>query len=93
MKTASSKDSTKIAYDEQGHGPALILVNGAMTTRSSGSNPVEYLHGGRLARTVRSQHRKDLAASDLQIDSRDRMDIAVGLGQATHPDDRGGVHA
>ena len=39
MKTVSSKDSTKIAYDEQGHGPALILVNGALTTRSSGSNP------------------------------------------------------
>lgn len=39
MKTVSSNDGTKIAYDEQGQGPALILVNGAMNTRSSGSNP------------------------------------------------------
>jgi hypothetical protein len=39
MKTVSSNDATKIAYDQQGQGPALILVNGAMNTRSSGSNP------------------------------------------------------
>jgi len=39
MKTVSSDDGTEIAYDKQGHGPVLILVNGAMTTRSSGSNP------------------------------------------------------
>ena len=39
MRTASSQDGTKIAYDERGHGPVIILVNGAMTTRASGSNP------------------------------------------------------
>jgi hypothetical protein len=39
MKTVSSDHGTKIAYDEQCHGPVLILVIGAMTTRSSGSNP------------------------------------------------------
>lgn len=39
MKIANSNDGTKIAYDEQGQGPALILVTGAMNTRSSGSNP------------------------------------------------------
>jgi pimeloyl-ACP methyl ester carboxylesterase len=39
MKTVSSNDGTKIAYDEQGQGPALILVDGAMSTHSSGSNP------------------------------------------------------
>jgi pimeloyl-ACP methyl ester carboxylesterase len=39
METVSSNDGTKIAYDEQGQGPALILVNGAMNTRSSGSSP------------------------------------------------------
>jgi pimeloyl-ACP methyl ester carboxylesterase len=34
-----SKDGTTIAFDKQGSGPALILVDGAMATRSSGSNP------------------------------------------------------
>jgi pimeloyl-ACP methyl ester carboxylesterase len=35
-----SADGTKIAYDKQGGGrPALILVDGAMCSRSSGSKP------------------------------------------------------
>ena len=39
MNTLKSKDGTTIAFDEQGDGPALILVDGAMCTRSSGSKP------------------------------------------------------
>jgi pimeloyl-ACP methyl ester carboxylesterase len=39
MDTVRSKDGTQIAFDEQGDGPALILVDGAMSTRSSGSKP------------------------------------------------------
>src|SRR5947209_1193280 len=38
MTTLTSKDGTTIAFDKQGDGPALILVNGAMSTRSDGSN-------------------------------------------------------
>ena len=34
-----SADGTKIAYDRQGEGPALILADGAMQARSSGSKP------------------------------------------------------
>ena len=39
MDMVSSADATKIAYGRQGEGPALILVNGAMQARSSGSKP------------------------------------------------------
>ncbi len=39
MNTLKSNDGTTIAFDEQGDGPALILVDGAMCTRSSGSKP------------------------------------------------------
>lgn len=39
MNTLRSKDRTPIAFDEQGDGPALILVDGALSTRSSGSTP------------------------------------------------------
>jgi pimeloyl-ACP methyl ester carboxylesterase len=39
MNTLKSKDGTTIAVDRQGDGPALILVDGAMSTRSSGSKP------------------------------------------------------
>lgn len=38
-KTVAAKDGTTIAYDRHGEGPALILVDGAMCTRSSGSKP------------------------------------------------------
>jgi len=39
MNTVRSKDGTTIVFDEQGDGPPLILVDGALTTRSSGSKP------------------------------------------------------
>ena len=39
MDTVRSKDGTTIAFDMQGDGPAVILVDGAMGTRSSGSKP------------------------------------------------------
>jgi pimeloyl-ACP methyl ester carboxylesterase len=37
MNTLSSHDGTTIAYDEQGEGPAVILIDGALTVHSSGS--------------------------------------------------------
>jgi pimeloyl-ACP methyl ester carboxylesterase len=34
MQTVTSKDGTTIAYDKSGHGPALIVVTGAMGSRT-----------------------------------------------------------
>jgi pimeloyl-ACP methyl ester carboxylesterase len=39
MNTVNSNDGTRIAYDKQGEGPALILIDGALTSRLSGSKP------------------------------------------------------
>src|SRR5258706_8754603 len=39
MNTVTSKDGTKIAYDTIGHGPAVILVAGALCSRSFWSGP------------------------------------------------------
>jgi pimeloyl-ACP methyl ester carboxylesterase len=39
LNTVRSTDGTIIAYDRQGEGPAVILVDGAMCTRSFGSKP------------------------------------------------------
>ena len=39
METVRSADGTAIAYDQVGHGPLLIIVDGAMNTRSSGTKP------------------------------------------------------
>jgi pimeloyl-ACP methyl ester carboxylesterase len=38
MKTVTSKDSTRIAYDVYGQGPAVILVDGASATRAFGGS-------------------------------------------------------
>jgi pimeloyl-ACP methyl ester carboxylesterase len=38
MKTAISRDGTRISYDEVGQGPPLVLVGGAFNTRSFGPN-------------------------------------------------------
>ena len=34
MRTATSKDGTTIAFDQTGHGPAVILVGGAFQHRT-----------------------------------------------------------
>lgn len=57
MNTVTSADGTRIVYDRAGSGPALILVNGALTTRTSGSGPA--LAGGLSQRlTVFSYDRR-----------------------------------
>src|SRR5215203_2074658 len=38
MKTATSRDGTGISYDQLGGGPTVVLVGGAMNTRSFGPN-------------------------------------------------------
>jgi pimeloyl-ACP methyl ester carboxylesterase len=39
MTGTTSRDGTSIVYDEVGAGPALVVVDGALTTRTSGSDP------------------------------------------------------
>jgi pimeloyl-ACP methyl ester carboxylesterase len=39
MKTTTSKDGTRLAYEELGSGPALVLVDGAMCRRAFGPMP------------------------------------------------------
>jgi pimeloyl-ACP methyl ester carboxylesterase len=39
MNTITSNDGTTIAYDVAGSGPTAVIVDGALTTRSSGSKP------------------------------------------------------
>ena len=39
MNKVISKDGTEIAYDKQGQGPAVILIDGALSSRSFGPMP------------------------------------------------------
>ena len=41
MRTVTSKDGTRIAFDEWGQGPAVILVSGALQYRAFGQGMVE----------------------------------------------------
>src|SRR5688572_13520171 len=43
MQQAASRDGTRIAYDKAGKGPALILVTGALSSRSDSSELVQLL--------------------------------------------------
>jgi pimeloyl-ACP methyl ester carboxylesterase len=43
METVTSKDGTRIAYERQGQGPALILVGGALSDRSGGAGLAKLL--------------------------------------------------
>ena len=43
MQLVTSQDGTRIAYDKSGEGPAIILVNGALATRSSTSELAQLL--------------------------------------------------
>jgi len=43
MKTVTSKDGTKIAYDKQGSGPVLLLILGALNKRGSGKKLAKLL--------------------------------------------------
>ena len=38
MNTVASSDGTAIVYDKQGEGPAVVLVDGALSSGSAGSN-------------------------------------------------------
>jgi pimeloyl-ACP methyl ester carboxylesterase len=39
METVTSADGTPIAYTKQGHGPVLVVVDGAMSVRATGTKP------------------------------------------------------
>lgn len=43
MPNVISKDGTRIAYDKKGEGPAVILINGALSVRSAGLPIAELL--------------------------------------------------
>jgi len=43
MRTVISKDGTRIAFDQSGQGPALILVAGALTTRADWTSLAAHL--------------------------------------------------
>ena len=89
METTTSRDGSTIAYDRHGDGPALIIVDGAMNSRSSGSTPrlVELLAPSFTVYTYDRRGRGDSGdtqpyAVDREIDDIEAV-ITVAGGRAS----------
>ena len=84
METARSADGTAIAYDQAGHGPLLIIVDGAMNTRSSGTKPqlVDLLAAHFTVLSYDRRGRGDSGDTQPYTAGREIEDIEALIGQA-----------
>ena len=84
METARSADGTAIAYDQSGHGPLLIIVDGAMNTRSSGTKPqlVDLLAAHFTVLSYDRRGRGDSGDTQPYTAGREIEDIEALIGQA-----------
>jgi pimeloyl-ACP methyl ester carboxylesterase len=84
METVRSADGTAIAYDQAGHGPALIIIDGATSTRSGGTKPqlVNLLAARFTVLTYDRRGRGDSGDTQPYAVGREIEDIAALLDQA-----------
>jgi pimeloyl-ACP methyl ester carboxylesterase len=84
METVRSADGTAIAYDQAGHGPALIIVDGAMSTRSGRTKPqlVDLLADRFTVLTYDRRGRGDSGDTQPYAVGREIEDIEALLDQA-----------
>ena len=84
METVRSADGTAIAYDQAGHGPALIIVDGATVTRSGGTKPqlVDLLAARFTVFTYDRRGRGDSGDTQPYAVDREIEDIEALLDQA-----------
>lgn len=72
----TSKDGTRIAYDAAGHGPAVLLVLGALNSRKSGTKLAKLLASGFTAITYDRRGRGSSTDSPSYSPEREIEDIA-----------------
>jgi pimeloyl-ACP methyl ester carboxylesterase len=85
METATSKDSTKIAYDKTGNGPMLILVLGALNSRKSGAKLAKLLAARFTVISYDRRGRGDSTDTAPYSPQREVDDIAALTGTAREP--------
>ena len=82
MPVVTSRDGTAIVYDKQGTGPALVIVNGALTTRGSGAELVGLLAPRITVLTYDRRGRGDSGDTPPYTVEREIEDVAAVIGEA-----------
>jgi pimeloyl-ACP methyl ester carboxylesterase len=82
MPAATSRDGTEIVYDRQGSGPALVIVNGALTTRHASAELVELLAPRLTVLTYDRRGRGDSGDTPPYAVEREIEDVAAVIGEA-----------
>ena len=82
MQLVASQDGTRIAYDKSGKGPAVLLVNGALATRSSNSELAQLLAAHFTVYSYDRRGRGDSADTKPHSIKRETEDIAALIDAA-----------
>ncbi len=82
VPVVTSRDGTAIAYDRQGAGPALVIVNGALTTRRASAELVELLAPRLTVVTYDRRGRGDSGDTPPYAVAREIEDVAAVIGEA-----------
>src|SRR5688572_29945506 len=82
MQQVTSQDGTRIAYDKSGKGPALIIVTGALASRSGHSELVQLLAPHFTVYSYDRRGRADSTDTKPYAVEREVEDIAALIGAA-----------
>jgi pimeloyl-ACP methyl ester carboxylesterase len=85
MRTVTSKDGTKIAYDKTGNGSTLILVLGALNSRKSGAKLAKLLAARFAVISYDRRGRGDSSDTAPYSPQCEVEDIAALIGTAREP--------
>jgi pimeloyl-ACP methyl ester carboxylesterase len=82
MRTVTSRDGTRIAYDRVGNGPPVILVNGALAGRAAGAELAKLLAERFTVYTFDRRGRGDSGDTRPYALGREIEDIAALIAEA-----------
>ena len=85
MRTVLSKDSTTIAFDQSGSGPAIILVGGALSERSAGAR---WLRSWRHTSLLSPMTVGDVATVETPRHMRSSVRLKTSPPSSKRPEDR-----
>jgi pimeloyl-ACP methyl ester carboxylesterase len=77
MEFVTSADGVSIAYERSGNGPALVIVNGALSTRTAGAPLAPLLADDFTLYRYDRRGRGDSADSDASTPERELQDLAA----------------